>query len=86
MTFENASDILNSWEGGVSVYNYSKLLGAMREKGMSQDQLAHEIKVNPSTLNAKLKNNSQFKQQEILDIMQALSLPITEIQLYFFAH
>lgn len=68
------------------MYDYSKLLGAMRAKGISQDQLAHKISINPATLNAKLKNNSQFKQQEILDIMRVLEIPATEIQSYFFAH
>ena len=68
------------------MYNYSKLLGAMKEKGISQDKLALEININPATLNSKLKNKSQFKQQEMLDIMRVLSIPPTEIQTYFFVH
>ncbi|MEG2081440.1 MAG: DUF739 family protein, partial [Oscillospiraceae bacterium] len=61
------------------MYNYSKLLGAMREKGLVQDELANRINVNAATLNKKLKNNSQFKQNEIVDICHQLSLPLSNI-------
>lgn len=67
------------------MYDYSRLLGVMREKGISQEQLAQRIHINPATLNAKLQNKSQFKQKEMLDIMELLELPSTEIQSYFFA-
>lgn len=67
-------------------YNYSKLLGVIREKGLSQEQLARQVHINPATLNAKLQSRSQFKQQEISDIMCTLCLPIEEVELYFFAH
>jgi len=68
------------------VYDYSKLLGAIREKGLSQEQLATQIRVNPATLNAKLQNRSQFRQNEMTDIMRVLCLPLADIQSYFFAH
>ena len=67
------------------MYDYSRLLGAMREKAISQEQLAQKIHINPATLNAKLQNKSQFKQKEMLDIMQVLDLPGNDIQSYFFA-
>ena len=67
------------------MYNYSKLLGAMREKGITQDALAQRIGLNSATLNQKLKNNSQFKQSEMRDILACLGLTVKEIPEYFFA-
>lgn len=66
------------------MYDYSKLLGAMREKHITQDNLAEKIGLNSATLNQKLKNNSQFKQNEMLDILRCLELPLSDIEKYFF--
>lgn len=68
------------------MYDYRKLLGEMRAKNMSQEALASEIHINPATLNAKLKNKTQFRQDEIYAIMMALSLPMSTVEAYFFAH
>lgn len=66
------------------MYDYSKLLGAMREKGITQEALAQRIGLNSATLNQKLKNNSQFKQGEMQKILRCLDLPISDIEKYFF--
>ena len=68
------------------MYNYSKLLGKMREKGYTQEALASEIGVSASTLNKKLKQKSQFTQDEITNTLVALGEPLNSIPAYFFAH
>ena len=66
-------------------YNYSKLLGRMKELGISQEQLAAEIGVHESTLNTKLNNKFNFKTNEMDAICRALDIPNDEIGAYFFA-
>lgn len=67
-------------------YDYSKLLGAIKEKRLSQVELAEKIGMNPATLNRKLSNESQFKQKEMQQIMTVLDLSQDNITHYFFAH
>ncbi len=68
------------------MYNYSKLLGAMREKGITQDKLAKNIGLSANSLTSKLKGRSQFKVSEAQKIMKILSLPENDVALYFFVH
>lgn len=68
------------------VYNYSKLLGAMKEHGISQDELARRIGRNLATLNGKLNNRSCFTQRDIAAICDALEIAPHDIPDYFFAH
>ena len=68
------------------MYNYSKLLGLMREKNVTQENLAESVGMSEVTLNKKLNNNSQFKQSEMVAILKALSLPLTDIVTIFFTH
>ena len=68
------------------MYNYSKLLGLMREKNITQENLAEYVGMSEVTLNKKLNNNSQFKQSEMVSILNVLALPITDIVTIFFAH
>ena len=68
------------------MYNYSKLLGLMREKNITQENLAEYVGMSEVTLNKKLNNNSQFKQSEMVSILNVLALPITDIVTIFFTH
>lgn len=65
-------------------YNYSKLLGRMKERGVTQEQLAKEIGKNEATLNMKLNNKFQFKADEMDAICKALDIPNIEMGEYFF--
>ena len=65
-------------------YNYSKLLGKIRERGLTQEQLAKAIGRNKSTISLKLNNNGSFTQEMIDDICRVLDIPNTEIGEYFF--
>lgn len=68
------------------MYDYSKLLGLMREKSLTQEGLAESIGVSEATLNKKLNNNSQFKQNEMVSILNILGEPLANITSIFFAH
>lgn len=70
----------------MSSYNYQKLLGKMKEKGYTQEQLAQRIGISPCTLNLKLNNKNDFRQDEILSISKELGIPGERFEEYFFAH
>ena len=65
-------------------YNYSKLLGRMKERGVTQEKLAKEIAVSKSTLNSKLNNRFKFTADEIDSICRVLDISNSEIGDYFF--
>lgn len=67
-------------------YNYSKLLGAMKERGMTQTTIAEYTGIDSSTLNKKLNNKSQFKQDEMQAILNTLEIPLSDVVTYFFTH
>jgi DNA-binding XRE family transcriptional regulator len=66
-------------------FDYSKLLGKMRECGFTQKQVANAIGINKATLSAKLNNKFSFSQEEILAICKLLNIPVSEIGDYFYA-
>lgn len=66
------------------VYDYSELLGKMRALKITQEELARIIHLNPSTLNQKLNNKSEFSQTEIRNILKAIGEPIESVVRYFF--
>lgn len=65
-------------------YDYSKLLGKIREKGMTQVELAKEIGISEATLNFSLKNKRPFKQDEIIRICEILCISLESVETYFF--
>ena len=66
------------------MFNYSKLLGRMRELGYTQEKLARAIGINESTLNAKLNNKGYFSNELIDKICEVLDISIAEIGSYFY--
>ena len=67
-------------------YNYSKLLGRIKECGLTQEQLAKAIGKDKSTISAKVNNQFSFNQKEMDDICRVLDISNDEIGDYFFAH
>ena len=63
-------------------YDYSKLLGRMKEKGITQANLASYIGVSETTVNLSLGN----KQDEIRNLCKVLDIPISELDIYFFSY
>ena len=66
------------------IFDYSKLIGKIREMGFTQDTLAERVGIGASTMNLKLCNKRLFKQDEILRIVEALKIAIADIPIYFF--
>ena len=67
-------------------YDYSKLLGRLKEKHITQDVLAEKVGMKPTTLSLKLNNKAKFKQSEISSICKLLDIEASKIGDYFFAH
>lgn len=65
-------------------FNYSKLLGRMKECGFTQSMLSSKIGINEGTLSAKLNNRFYFTPYEIFMICEILSILQEEIGEYFF--
>ena len=65
-------------------FDYSKLLGRIREFGFTQETLAKEIGITEASMSLKLNNKANFKQKEIRLICKALKIPCDEIGIYFF--
>lgn len=66
------------------VFDYSKLRGRAREKGETQESLATRAGMKEATYSQKINNNSEFKQNEIVSICDALAIPYDMIHAYFF--
>lgn len=64
--------------------DYSKLLGRMREKRMTQADVARKIKVSPATINGKLNGHVEFSQSEIRNLCSVLDIRDAEIPAFFF--
>lgn len=71
-------------KGGEKMYNHSELLGKMKAKGFTQQQLAAAISVNKATLNQKLQGKFFFTTKEIDDICRVLDIANSDISFYFF--
>lgn len=66
-------------------FNYSKLLGRIRELGFTQERVAFDIGIGSDTLSKKLNNKSSFSTKEVVAICQLLDISKAEIGAYFFA-
>lgn len=66
-------------------YNYSKLLGRIREYGFTHERLADAIGKNKGTLSTKFKGKYDFTASEMDAICELLDIPNEEIGIYFFA-
>ena len=66
------------------MFNYSKLLGKIKEKGFTQEMLASAINISCVTLNKKLNNESEFKGSEMRAILSVLGEGLDKLSVYFF--
>ena len=68
------------------MFDYNKLKGRLKEKGITQERLAQIIGRDKSTISLRLNNQSLFVQDEIDKIIKALEIPASEIEAYFFTN
>lgn len=66
-------------------FNYSALLGKIREVYGTQEKFAKALNISPRTLSLKLNNRIDFKQPEITKACDLLSISADEIPKYFFS-
>lgn len=67
-------------------YNYSKLIGKIKEFKYTQKQFAQKIGISECSLNLALNNKRNFRQDEITRAANELGLKSHEIEAYFFTH
>lgn len=65
-------------------YDYRKLLGKMREQGVTQEVLAEKVGISATSMNLSLNNKRDFRQEEILIICESLGISLSDIPTYFF--
>ena len=65
-------------------FNYSKLLGRMKECGYTQERLAQTIGISVSTMSQKLNNKANFYHPEMLKICEALNIMGEDVYAIFF--
>lgn len=65
-------------------FDYSKLLGRIREYGFTQERIASAIGMTVGTISFKLNNKAFFTQKEIIKICDLLEIEYTQIGVYFF--
>lgn len=68
----------------VIIYDYSKLLGRIKEKFGTRENLVKEITISSTSLNLRLNNKLKFDQQDIKELCIALDIEEDEISDYFF--
>lgn len=66
------------------VFDYSKLLGKIRERGYTQDRLCKKIGLGLTSFNLSLNNKRGFRQEEIVAICEALDISAEDASSYFF--
>ena len=65
-------------------YDYSKVLGKMKEMGYTQESFANNLGISACSLNLSLNNKRDFKQDELIRACHLLHIPINDISDYFF--
>lgn len=65
-------------------YNYNRLLGKMRESGLTQVMLAKQLDLSETSLNLSLNNKRDFKQDEMVKVCEILGIPLSDVADYFF--
>lgn len=65
-------------------FNYLKLQGRIKEKGLTQSDVAKVIGLTASTFSIKMGNKSAFTQKEIKSMCILLEIDSADIGSYFF--
>ena len=65
-------------------FDYSKLLGKIKENGYTQSEFAAELGKASSTFSLRLSGEGYFRQPEIIKICDMLGIAYKDISLYFF--
>lgn len=66
------------------IYDYSKLLGKIKEKYGTQKEFAKALGVGNTSLNQRLNNHLEWTQDEMKKTMILFNEPLNKINEYFF--
>ena len=69
--------------GGENVVNTLKLRGRIREKGLTQKDVAAALDVSETTVGAKINNKSPITLDEAEQIAKVLEIPDDEFVVFF---
>jgi transcriptional regulator with XRE-family HTH domain len=65
-------------------FDYSKLLGKIKEKGYIQSDIAKKVGIGKTTFNEVLSGKTFLRQPTIIKICDVLEIAYKDIPLYFF--
>lgn len=68
-----------------TIFDYSRLLGKIKEKCDTQDVFSKQMRMCRTSLSKRLNNQLDFSQDEIIRACKILSISDADIPLYFFA-
>lgn len=66
------------------IFDYSKLKGYMKEKDVTQKELAKRSNICITTINQSLKYGKPFKIENIIRIAEVLNINLRDVAYYFF--
>jgi len=84
MKRETTIMVENSEQEVKVVYNYSKLLGKIKEVYNTQEKFALDLGIGRVSLSQRLNNKLEFTQNEMLESCKLLGVPKEKIPVYFF--
>ena len=67
-----------------AVFDYSRLLGKIKEKCNTQDVFAKRMEISRTSLSKRLNNLIDFTSDEMIRACKILDISFTDIPLYFF--
>lgn len=65
-------------------FDFSKLIGKIKEKYKNRDDFAKIIGLSSNSLSKKLNNKVPFTSPEIYKIVEVLDVDVKDIAIYFF--
>ena len=80
----NATELLHKKRGDIAMVNTDKLRGAIKERAMTNGDVAVGIGINPSTFSLKI-NSGKFTLDEADNISKLLNLSCGEATAIFFS-
>lgn len=63
---------------------FAKLRGLIKEKGMTESELAMKINLSPSSISCRLSGKVEWSLPEMRAVCDVLEIPISDIGKYFF--
>lgn len=66
-------------------FPHMRLRGKIRERGLTQEQVAEKLGISAGSLSFKLSGKTEFKRHEVEKLREILEIDPEEVWSYFFA-